>query len=81
MNGPSPRQLVVLRAIRDHQKAKGFAPTIRELGDQLGIKSTNGVHEHLRLLIRKGLLTREKQRSRTLLLTTAGQREIQEAAP
>ncbi len=73
---PSTRQLQVLREIRRHHQAKGFPISIRELGDALGISSTNGVTDHLRALARKGLVRWEKQRSRTLLLTTAGQKEI-----
>lgn len=76
MNGPSPRQLDVMRAIRQHQSTKGFPITIRELCNHLQVTSTNTVADHLRLLERKGFITREKQRSRTLQLTTAGQREV-----
>ena len=73
---PSARQLQVLRAIRRHHQAKGFPISIRELGDVLGIRSTNGVADHLEALERKGLVTRERNRARTLQITTAGHREI-----
>lgn len=76
MNPPSPRQLQVLREIRKHHQAKGFPISIRELATSLGIRSTNGVNDHLVALEKKGLVRREKQRSRTLQLTNAGQREI-----
>ncbi len=77
MTGASARQRLVLAAIRRHQAAKGFAPTIRELCTELEISSTNGVAEHLRLLERKGLVSRVKYRSRTLQITNAGRREIE----
>ncbi len=76
MIAPSPRQLQVLRAIRRHHQAKGFPISIRELCTAMGIKSTNGVNDHLRALEKKGLVKREKQRSRTLQLTSAGQRQV-----
>lgn len=76
MTAPTLRQLQVLRLIRTHQDTKGFPISIREIGDELGIASTNAVADHLRALLRKGLVSREKRRSRTLQLTTAGRREI-----
>jgi repressor LexA len=66
----------VLREIRRHHQAKGFPISIRELAEVMGIRSTNGVADHLRALERKGLITREHQRSRTVLLTNAGRREL-----
>lgn len=76
MTSPTLRQREVMRAIRAHQVARGFPITIRELGDQLGINSTNGVNAHLKSLEHQGLVSREPRRSRTLQLTTAGLREI-----
>lgn len=73
---PTRRQIEVLRTIQEHSKSHGFAPTIRELGDQLGISSTNGVNCHLQLLERKGLLTRRARASRTIQLTPAGRRAV-----
>ena len=52
----------ILRAIDDN----GYPPTLREIGNVMGIRSTNGVNDHLRALERKGFLTREDMKSRTL---------------
>lgn len=41
----------------------GVAPTIRELGDRLGIRSPNAVSEHLAALERKGALSRARGRT------------------
>ncbi len=41
-------------------------PTLREIGARMGIRSTNGVNDHLRALERKGYLTREDMKSRAL---------------
>ena len=49
----------------------GYPPTLREIGNKLGIRSTNGVNDHLRALERKGFLTREDMKSRTLRPTKA----------
>lgn len=63
------RQQKVLDFIESHIREHGFPPTIREIGLYLGIKSTNGVNDHLNALQRKGFLTREEGKSRTLQLT------------
>lgn len=60
------RQATVLEMIADHIEDVGYPPTIRELGDSLGIKSTNGVNDHLKALEKKGYLTREDAKSRTM---------------
>ena len=44
----------------------GYPPTLREIGAHMGIRSTNGVNDHLRALERKGYLTREDMKSRAL---------------
>ena len=77
MNPPTARQLEVLRAIADHHRRKGFPISIRELGTELNIRSTNSVSDHLKALIRKGLVQRERMRSRSLTITNAGRREIE----
>jgi repressor LexA len=44
----------------------GYPPTLREIGEHMGIKSTNGVNDHLKALERKGYLVREELKSRAL---------------
>ena len=60
------RQSQVLAFIQDRIDAWGYPPTVREIGEHLGIKSTNGVADHLKALKRKGYLTQEEMKSRTL---------------
>lgn len=60
------RQATVLEVIAKHIEEVGYPPTIRELGDALGIRSTNGVNDHLKALEKKGYLTREDGKSRTM---------------
>ncbi len=45
---------------------RGYPPTLREIGSHMGIRSTNGVNDHLRALERKGYLKREDMKSRAL---------------
>lgn len=60
------RQRSVLEFICASIETRGYPPTLREIGSKLGIRSTNGVNDHLRALERKGYLTREDMKSRTL---------------
>ncbi|MBX3270917.1 MAG: transcriptional repressor LexA [Sandaracinaceae bacterium] len=60
------RQQAVLEYIVESIQDRGYPPTLREIGNHLGIRSTNGVNDHLRALERKGYLTREDMKSRTL---------------
>jgi repressor LexA len=60
------RQREVFEFIQDRIRAWGYPPTIREIGEHLCIKSTNGVADHLKALQRKGYLTHEEMKSRTL---------------
>ena len=68
MHKLTARQKAVLEYIGDSIQARGYPPTLREIGNHLGIRSTNGVNDHLRALERKGYLTREDMKSRTLRL-------------
>jgi repressor LexA len=66
MQGLTDRQEQVLRYIRQSIVERGYPPTLREIGAHMGIRSTNGVNDHLRALERKGYLTREDMKSRAL---------------
>ncbi len=66
MLGLTSRQEEVLRFIRQSITDRGYPPTLREIGAHMGIRSTNGVNDHLRALERKGYLTREDMKSRAL---------------
>jgi repressor LexA len=57
---------MVLQYIQSSITDRGYPPTLREIGNFMGIRSTNGVNDHLRALERKGYLTREDMKSRAL---------------
>jgi repressor LexA len=63
------RQKQVFCFIQDRIVDWGYPPTIREIGEHMGIRSTNGVVDHLRVLKRKGYLTQRGMKSRTLIPT------------
>jgi repressor LexA len=65
------RQREILDFITRSIAARGYPPTLREIGTHFGIRSTNGVNDHLRALEKKGYLQREDLKSRALRPVTA----------
>ena len=58
MKGLSKRQREILEYIHDRLSTEQITPSYREIGDAMGIRSTNGVSDHVKALERKGYLTR-----------------------
>lgn len=73
------RQRDVYEFIRDKIQNRGYGPTVREIGDQFGISSPNGVMCHLKALEKKGLITREPNMSRAIQL--AMEPEVERGLP
>jgi repressor LexA len=69
------RQREILDFISKSIAKRGYPPTLREIGSHFGIKSTNGVNDHLRALEKKGYLHREDLKSRALrpIVSSTGQ--------
>lgn len=62
----SERQRRVLDAIREWMRAHGYPPSVREIGNAVGLTSTSSVAYQLRVLERKGYLRRDAHRPRTV---------------
>lgn len=60
------RQREALDFIMKHQDEHGYPPTLREIGEHMGIRSTNGVNDHLKALERKGYIERREYLSRSI---------------
>ena len=67
-SGLSARQKKMLQVIRDYSEEYGYPPTIREIGDLVGISSTSVVSYNLNALQSKGYLLRDRDISRGLRL-------------
>src|SRR3954465_9271265 len=76
MQGLTARQEQTLDFIRRSIEERGYPPTLREIGEYMGIRSTNGVNDHLRALERKGYLSREDMKSRALRLVSREAPEV-----
>ena len=62
------RQRDVFRFIADRIEADGVAPTLQEIADAFGFRSTASAQKHVAHLERKGFLVREKHQKRGLVL-------------
>jgi repressor LexA len=61
----TPKQLRILKLIRDCRVRNGYSPTMQELADELGVSKVT-VFEHVEALIKKGALLREANKARSL---------------
>jgi repressor LexA len=57
--GLTPRQRRVLEVIRDAVERRGYPPSVREIGEAVGLTSSSSVHHQLAVLQRKGFLRRD----------------------
>jgi repressor LexA len=64
--GLTDRQRRVLEVIRESVSERGYPPSIREIGDAVGLTSTSSVAHQLRTLERKGFLRRDPNRPRAV---------------
>lgn len=63
------RQRQVLAALRRLHERTGVAPTLREIGDEVGLASASSVVAHVRVLETRGLVERRPGSPRTLRAT------------
>jgi repressor LexA len=64
--GLTPRQTRVLVAIKDSIEQRGYPPSMREIGEKVGLTSSSSVAHQLRVLEQKGFLKRDPNRPRAL---------------
>jgi len=71
--GLTPRQRRVLEVIRDSVVARGYPPSVREIGEAVGLTSTSSVSHQLATLQRKGFLRRDPNRPRAVDVRLPGE--------
>lgn len=62
----SKRQQDILNFIKDEVKQKGYPPSVREIGEAVGLASSSTVHGHLARLESKGLIRRDPTKPRAI---------------
>lgn len=61
-------QQIIYDFIKSHQEEKGYPPSVREICEAVGLKSTSTVHGHLERLERKGIIRRDPAKPRAIEL-------------
>ena len=69
------REKAILKFIQKQVEENGYAPSVREIGKAVGLKSTATVHGYLAKLSEKGYIKKEDQKGRTLRLLKGGDGE------
>src|SRR6185503_19885526 len=78
-DGLTARQRTILSVIRDAVSSRGFPPSMREIGDAVGLQSTSSVSHQLAVLEQKGYIRRDPNKPRALDVRAPG--ELDERTP
>jgi repressor LexA len=78
MDETTPRQQRILDYIRTTVRERGYPPTVREIGEAVGLTSSSSVHAQLENLRRKGLLRKDPTKPRAI--EVAGVRPMEATA-
>ncbi len=62
----SPKQLQILEYLKKEVREKGYPPSVREICEATGLKSTSTVHGHLSRLEKKGYIRRDPTKPRAI---------------
>ncbi len=76
---PTERQARILEVIRNFTEERGYPPSVREIGERVGLSSSSTVQSHLRSLEKRGLIHRDPTKPRALI--TTGSASIANSAP
>lgn len=76
----SDRQLTMLRYIAQCIDANGYAPTVREIGEAMRIKSAGHITYHLYVLEKRGYISRIATKARTIRVLKMPASESESAA-
>lgn len=76
-SGLTPRQRRVLEVIRESVERRGYPPTVREIGEAVGLTSTSSVSHQLATLQKKGFLRRDPSRPRAVDVRLPGEHPAQ----
>ncbi len=68
----SSRQREILQFVNEHVDAHGYPPTVREIGQAVGLTSPSTVHAHLAKLESAGLIRRDATKPRALEVIEGG---------
>ena len=71
----SDKQLEIFEYIQSFTRERGFPPSVREIGEAVGLRSPSTVHAHLKTLDRAGYITRDGHKMRAIRMAGSEQAE------
>jgi repressor LexA len=75
----SDRQRQILDLILDTVRRRGYPPSVREIGDAVGLSSPSTVHSHLSSLVEAGYLRRDPSKPRAIEVVDDGRDDLRRA--
>src|SRR5579871_2387749 len=66
MQQTTERQQRILDVIRAFTAERGYPPSVREIGERVGLSSSSTIHAHLKTLEKHGLISRDPTKPRAL---------------
>jgi repressor LexA len=75
------RQADILTFVKRYTETHGYPPSVREIGQAMGLTSSSTVHSHLAALERKGYLRRDPSKPRALEILEEGGRRSRRIVP
>ena len=80
-SGLTPRQQAILRVIEQTTAERGYPPSVREIGQGVGLASSSSVAHQLRALEELGYLRKDPNRPRALVVSRPGEPAVQDSQP
>ena len=77
---PTERQSRILEVIRDFTEERGYPPSVREIGERVGLSSSSTVQSHLKSLEKRGLVHRDPTKPRALITMGAASHQAHHPA-
>ena len=71
-----PKELKVLEYLKEKISEQGYAPSVREICNDIGIKSTSTAQIYIEKLAAKGYIERENGKSRAIIISNPGEEKV-----
>lgn len=81
MKDLTPKQREIYEFIMDFSRERGYPPSVREIGQAVGLKSPSTVHFHIKGLENAGVLTKAAGKTRAMTLTEEGESARRDRIP
>lgn len=69
------RRDAIVTYVAEHWRSKGWAPSLAEVAEAVGLRSISSVHVHVRILIDRGVLAMDRDKPRSLRVAAVHGRE------